>query len=506
LLSPQKEQQGHARIMPDLKDLQLTLDAGVPVLVIESWEETRVLELVRRIGFKRGVPVWAWTASDGLRRLEMESAPQRRDLAAAVDALRHVRGLDEPGVFVFCDLHPFMDEAVIVRLLKDIALSHERVAHTVILLSHALALPPELQRLSARFRLHLPGESQLQAIVREEAQAWSRRNAGTRVRTDTKTLDTLVRNLRGMTYADARRLARGAIFDDGAITDSDVPAVNRAKYELLASGGVLSFEYETADFTRVAGLATLKKWLADRQAFFLDGKSAGLDAPRGILLTGVQGAGKSLAARAVAGNWGLPLLRFDFGALYNKFHGETERNLRESLAVAETVSPCVLWMDEIEKGLAVGDNDGGTSRRVLATLLTWMAERKAPVFVVATANDMSRLPAELVRKGRFDEIFFVDLPAEAIRGEMFRLHIARRRLEPDHFDLARLAAASDGFTGAEIEQAVVSAFYGAQARQEPLTTTHVAQALAQTRPLSVTMAEQVSALRDWASDRAVRAD
>lgn len=492
--------------MPDLKDLQLTLDAGVPLVVIESWEESRVLDLVRRIGFKRGVPVWSWTASEGLRRLEMESSPLRPDLQAASDALKYVRGLDEPGVFVFCDLHPFLDEAVIVRQIKDIALAQRRVAHTVILLSHALDLPPELQRLSARFRLHLPGDTQLHAIVREEAQDWSRRNAGQRVRTDPQTLETLVRNLRGMTYGDARRLARSAIFDDGAITESDVPGVNRAKYELLASGGVLAFEYETADFSRVAGLEFLKKWLAERKDFFLDHKNSPLDPPRGILLTGVQGAGKSLAARAVAGSWGLPLLRFDFGALYNKFHGETERNLRESLAVAETVSPCVLWMDEIEKGVAVGDNDGGTSRRVLATLLTWMAERKAPVFVVATANDISRLPAELVRKGRFDELFFVDLPREPVRAEMFRLHLARRRQTPEHFDLARLAAASDGFTGAEIEQAVVAALYGAQARQEPLTTTHIVQALEQTRPLSVTMAEQVSALRAWAMERAVSAD
>jgi hypothetical protein len=492
--------------MPDLKDLQITLDAGVPVIVIESQEESRVLDLVRRMGFARGIPVWGWTVSDGLRRLEIEPVANRREHTEAADALRQVRQQPEPGVFVFCDLHPFLDEPLIVRLLKDIALAHAKVAHTLVLVSHALSLPPELQRLSARFRLSLPGDAQLQAIVREEAQAWSRRNAGMRVRTDATTLDALVRNLRGMTSADARRLARGAIVDDGAITESDVPAVNRAKYELLARGGVLSFEYETADFSRVAGLQALKDWLNQRQAFFHGGKAGELDAPRGILLTGVQGAGKSLAARAVAGQWNLPLLRFDFGALYNKFHGETERNLRESLAVAETVSPCVLWMDEIEKGLAVGDHDGGTSRRVLATLLTWMSERKAAVFVVATSNDISRLPAELVRKGRFDEVFFVDLPREDIRAAMFRLHLARRAQDAALFDVVRLAQASDGFTGAEIEQAVVSALYGANARQEPLTTTHLLQALAQTRPLSVTMAEQVSALRDWAGGRAVLAD
>lgn len=494
--------------MPDLKDLQLTIDSGVPLIVIESPEEDRVLDVVRRIGFKRAVPVWSWTLSDGLRRLELESGPVRRDLAEAAAALRHIRDQDSAGIFVFCDLHPFLRaEPVIVRLLKDIALNHARVPHTVILASHALDLPAELQRHAARFRLRLPTEEDLHGIIREEAQAWAQQNAGRRVKTDHNTLATLVRNLRGMTFADARRLARGAIVDDGAISESDVPAVNRAKYELLAEGGVLSFEYDTADFGRVAGLDRLKGWLAQRQAFFLaGGASAKIDAPRGILITGVQGAGKSLAARAVAGSWSLPLLRFDFGALYNKFHGETERNLRESLKVAETVAPCVLWMDEIEKGIAHGDSDGGTSRRVLGTLLTWMAERKAPVFVVATANDISRLPPELVRKGRFDEIFFVDLPAAPVRQEMFRMHLARRSQVAEHFDLPRLATAADGYTGAEIEQAVVAALYSALARQEPLTTTHVLQAVTGTRPLSVTMAESIAALRAWARERAVSAD
>lgn len=492
--------------MPDLKDLALTIATGAPVVVIESWEETRVLDMVRRLGFRRGVPVWGWTLTDGLRRLELEDAPVRGNLKDPDAALAHVRGLDEPGIFVFCDLHPHLREPATVRLLKDIALAHEKHHRTLILLSHALELPAELQRLSARFRLTLPSDEQLHAIVREEAARWARENGGKRVRTDPETLDALVRNLRGLTAADARRLARGAIVDDGAISDSDVPQLNRTRFELLSRGGVLSYEYDTADFGAVAGLVNLKDWLALRQAVFLGGKQPGMDPPRGILLTGVQGGGKSLAARAVAGTWRLPLLRFDFGALYNKFHGETERNLREALATAESLAPCVLWMDEIEKGVAQGDHDGGTSRRVLGALLTWLAERKVPVFLVATANDITRLPAELVRKGRFDEIFFVDLPGEDARREVFRIHLARRGQVPEHFDLARLAQASGGHTGAEIEQVVVSALYAAVACREPLTTTHLVRALENTRPLSVTMAEQVGTLRAWAQQRAVGAD
>jgi SpoVK/Ycf46/Vps4 family AAA+-type ATPase len=254
----------------------------------------------------------------------------------------------------------------------------------------------------------------------------------------------------------------------------------------------------------VGGLGQLKRWLADRQSAFIDAK--GTDSPKGILLVGVQGGGKSLAARAVAGLWGLPLMRLDFASLYNKFFGETERNLREALQLAEQMSPCVLWMDEIEKGLATGDNDGGVSQRVLGTLLTWMAERKAPVFLVATANQISHLPPELIRKGRFDEMFFVDLPSLEVRGDIFRIHLARRELDPASFDLPALAQASAGFSGAEIEQAVVSALYAAQARQMAVEQTLLMHELQVTAPLSVVMAEELEELRAWAKDRAVMAD
>ncbi|HRC39413.1 MAG TPA: AAA family ATPase, partial [Rubrivivax sp.] len=216
---------------------------------------------------------------------------------------------------------------------------------------------------------------------------------------------------------------------------------------------------------------------------------------------------KSLAAKSIAGAWGLPLLRLDFAALYNKFHGETERNLRAALQSAEAMAPCVLWFDEIEKGLATdgGDSDGGVSRRILGTLLTWMAERKSRVFMVATANDISRMPPELLRKGRFDEIFFVDLPSAAARADIFRIHLARRRLDAARFDLAALAEAAEGFSGAEIEQAVVSALYEALGENQPLTAQHVIDELGRTRPLSVVMAEQVEDLRAWAADRTVMA-
>ncbi|MEJ2435950.1 MAG: AAA family ATPase, partial [Pseudolabrys sp.] len=242
-----------------------------------------------------------------------------------------------------------------------------------------------------------------------------------------------------------RRLARKAIYDDGAITDSDLPEVMKAKYELIGGDGLLTFEYDTQRFADVGGMANAKRWLSLRRAAF-HGEAAppGLEPPRGLMLLGVQGCGKSLLAKAVAGIFAVPLLRLDFGALYDRFYGESEKNLREALRSAEVMSPCVLWADEVEKGIAADTSDGGTSRRVLGTLLTWMAERSAPVFMVATANDISRLPPELIRKGRFDEIFFVDLPDASVRTEILRIHLRKRGLAPGEFDLPALARASEG--------------------------------------------------------------
>ena len=281
----------------------------------------------------------------------------------------------------------------------------------------------------------------------------------------------------------------------------------QAKYELLNRGGALQFEYDTAKFSDVGGLSKLKTWLTQRKtAFRREQSAAHLDPPKGILLIGIQGCGKSLAAKATAGIFGTPLLRLDFGALYDKYHGETERKLRESLKTADVMSPCVLWIDEIEKGIAGRGGETGTTQRVLGTFLTWMAEKETPVFVVATANDISALPPELVRKGRFDEIFFVDLPGLRVRASILAIHLTNRDQSLGDFDIEGLAKSMDGFSGAEIEQAVVSGLYAAHALGESLGTKHILREIEQTKPLSVVMAERVAALRDWAEGRTVPCD
>jgi len=490
----------------DIHDLGLVLDSKVKLVLIESWDERRVLETLTGLAVRRGLSLFTWSITDGLQRAGFtgeafaESNSQEPEAA-----LRLIKADPQASLYVMCDLHPFLaDNPKLVRLLKEVAMADAAHAPTLVLVSHACKLPPEVQRYAARFNLALPSEDELLAIVREEAARWSERNRNRRVRTDNRTLQQVVKNLRGMSHAEARLLARNLICDDGAITQEDLPELNKAKFGLLDLDGVLSYEHDTARFADVGGLANLKRWLGERQCMFFAGE--GVDIPKGMLLVGVQGSGKSLAAKAVAGLWGLPLLRLDFGCLYNKFFGETERNLREALALAEQMSPCVLWVDEIEKGLASGDQDGGVSQRVLGTLLTWMAERKSSVFMVATANVIDRLPPELVRKGRFDELFFVDLPEPEIRAEIFRIHLQRRELEPSAFDLAQLAAASDGFSGAEIEQVVVSALYAAQAQQQSVDNGTLLRGIQATSPLSVIMAERLAELRAWARGRTVSAN
>jgi SpoVK/Ycf46/Vps4 family AAA+-type ATPase len=403
------------------------------------------------------------------------------------------------------DFHPYLDDPAHVRMIKEIAMGYGEAPHTLVFISHACDLPAELKSLSARFDLALPSRTALEQWIREEAKNWASGQSGKKVKTDNLTLDHLLKQLGGLTESDARRLIRNAIHDDGAITESDLPGVLRAKYKLLDQGGALSFELDTAQFAEVGGLNALKRWLTQRQRAFLEPDPT-LDAPKGILLVGVQGGGKSLAAKAVAGLWQLPLLRLDFGTLYNKFFGETERNLRSSLRTAEAMAPCVLWIDEIEKAIASGDYDSGTSKRVLGSLLTWLAERDKPVFLVATANRIDNLPPELIRKGRMDEIFFVDLPDEATRAQIFDIHLRKRGQQAHAFDQLQLARQSEGFSGAEIEQAVVAALYLAREQNAVLDNEHLLTELAQTRPLSVVMAERLRELRDWARNRTVSAN
>ncbi len=423
--------------MDDLHDLELLLQSRVPLIIIETRDENRVLQLFTRLAIRLGLPVMSWTATTGLQRIDFDAVPQRH-ASEPQQALGQIKATGAPGIYLLLDFHPYLEDPYNIRLLKEIALDYRNLKHTLVLVSHQLDVPQELVSLCARFALSLPDNQAIEAMIRAEADHWSTTHRGKKVRTDRNTLDLIVSRLRGLTSVDARRIIRTLIYDDGAINSDDQARLTRARYRLLETNGALSCEFETADFAEVGGLENLKRWIQLRRSAFLEPDEQ-VEMPRGILLTGVQGGGKSLAARAVAGLWQLPLLRLDFGTLYNKFFGETERNLRAALQAAEAMAPCVLWIDEIEKAIASGESDNGTSRRLLGNLLTWMSERSTPVFIVATANVIEHLPPELIRKGRLDEIFFVDLPDAATRAEIFAIHLRKRALKPVDFDLTKLA-------------------------------------------------------------------
>jgi len=492
--------------MSDKHDLELLISGHAPVISIETHEERRVLGIITQSATQLYTPLFKWTVTEGLQRLDINLDPQKH-VADPQDVLRHIKSSELQGLYVLLDFNPYLSDPVNTRLLKEIAMFFDGNKGKLILISHKLKLPESLSRLSVNFQLSLPDTATLEKLIKQEAKTWQQQN-NSKVRTDRETLQRLMQNLSGLSFNDAKRLIRNAIVDDGAITESDLPEVMQAKYKLLNQDEVLAFEYDTAHFSDVGGMKKLKAWLMQRQPAFQNDKDhpAELDRPKGILLLGVQGCGKSLAAKAVAGIWDAPLLRLDFGQLYNKYVGETERNLRQALSTAEAMSPCVLWIDELEKGIASGNDDQGTSKRILATLLTWMAENKHSVFIVATANQIHSLPPELIRKGRLDEIFFVDLPDQEGRESIFKIHLDKRNIPLNDLNLADIAASAEGFSGSEIEQAVVSVMYASHTEKSAINTQMLKDEISQTRPLSVIMAEQISELRHWAKQRTIPVD
>jgi len=488
--------------MNDLHDLAILIKSQIPIVIIETREEKRLLQLLTQLAIKTTQPLFAWSVTDGLGRADYDRGKMTGTIDPQ-DVLRHIRSTPQTGMYVLLDFHPYLSEPMHVRLLKEIAMRHEETPRNIILVSHALDTPAELTHLSAHFQMSLPDGNMINNMIREEAAYWKKQHPGRSIRADRQALNLISTHLQGLTARQARSIIRNAINDDGAITEADLPAVIAAKNQLMNRDNLISFEYQVARFSEVAGLHNLKKWVEKRKSAFSSHNTK--DFPKGILLLGIQGGGKSLAAKAVAAFFDVALLRLDFAMLYNKFIGESEKNLRTALQTAEMMSPCVLWIDEIEKSLSQGGNDDGVSRRILGTLLTWMAENKGRVFIVATSNDIEQLPPELMRKGRIDEIFFVDLPDEEVRREIFRIHLEKRHFSAADFDLDSLANLSHGFSGAEIEQVVVSATYSDVADKNTISTQTLINEIESTRPLSVIMAEQIDYLREWAKDRTVPA-
>jgi len=503
--------------MIDSHDLGLLIESNIPLIVIESYEENLILEMISSLAFKLNLPCFSWTITEGLimsNRLKLEMNERRtrtgvnfKDYSKEPDKiLNGIKNSYKQGIHVLCDFHPYLvNEPRRVRMIKDIALRYKYLLQTVIFISHEFPIPPEIKHFTTRLEIALPTRDQLVNIIKDESHRWSQRNKGEKIKSDPKTFNQFVNNLQGITFTEAKRLIRRAI-NDGSISKSDVPELNKAKFKLMDMEGILAYEYNIPSFKDVGGLNNLKKWLKKRSIAFNSDNKKNIDSPKGILLLGIQGSGKSLAAKAVAAELNLPLLRLDFGTLYNKYFGETEKNLRDSLKLAEIMSPCVLWMDEIEKGIGPDDSDQGVSKRLLSSLLTWMSERNTPVFIVATANDIRKLPPELIRKGRMDEIFFVDLPDHNIRQKIFAIHMKKRKINPGKHNLLALSENTEGFSGAEIEQTIVSALYSNNGNKEFVTTDNILSEIQNTVPLSTIMDDDINQLRAWARTRTVPAN
>jgi AAA+ superfamily predicted ATPase len=494
--------------MESMHDIEVLISSGHRLIVLETEREGCFIDGFRRLAKRSNRAFFQWTVTHGLLRLAdgYDTQVINKDIN---QLFAQIQSTQASGVYILVDFHHQLVEPVAIRHIKDVLIHSPQ--HSLILLSQKLDLPEELKTLATHFVLPLPTIEQLHQLVTELADQWLKERRIQLKLSDKDIIDRLVKSLCGLSYIDAKRIAHHTIYNDGIIDQMDIAEVAKRKFDLLNNNNVLSLELDYEELTAIAGFNRFKQWLELRRKVFLgDLDMPGEDTPKGILLLGVQGCGKSLAAKAVAGSWQLPLLHLDFGTLYNRFYGQTEENLRTALVAAEKMQPCVLWIDEIEKGISAVSASDDVSKRLLGTFLTWLAEKNSSVFVVATANDVQALPPELMRKGRFDEVFFVDLPDSGAREKILRLHLQRRGLDEAALDIPVLVEQTEGFSGAEIEQLVVSAMYQIY-NTEPvdrrsIDTAQLSALISNTRPLSVLMGERVHALRSWAAGRAVPVD
>ncbi|MBX3301326.1 MAG: AAA family ATPase [Nitrospira sp.] len=508
-------------------DLRTLIRSSHPLVIIETVEEERVLALLQSVTAQERMPLFEWSVTRGLTRAD-DTPTLSRMTATPLAVLQHVHGLTVEAVFWLKDLGPHLQDPTVCRQLREVAAAYGRSRATCVLTGQPITLPLDLDTLAVRLDLKLPDREELRSMLRGLLQSLgSRTLAGPRSTTVVRSIlrsiddakptdngptpqdvDAILRALRGLTLHQARQVITHCIVERGTLSAEDVQTILKRKVQAIKDGGLLEYYPLEDNRFELGGFTKLKSWLERAQVGFTDeAKSLNLTPPRGIMLVGVPGCGKSLAAKAIAREWQLPLLKLDAGRLFDKFVGESEKNFRKAIEMAESLSPIVLWIDEIEKAMVAGGGSGnadaGLSRRLFGAFLTWLQEKKQDVFVVATANDLSSLPPELLRKGRFDEIFFVDLPDDAEREAIWKIHLSIRKQDSAQFDLGKIVSTSDGFSGSEIEQAVVAGLYRALHRKTPLSTDLLIEELTQTVPLSLTRREDIDALRRTAEGRFV---
>jgi len=492
------------------ENLRLLIQAGNPIISLDTPDELRAMRMVRQVATEMGMPLVEWSITEGLVEILPSTHRKLVEPGKVLAALRYLKESADGGIYVYKDLEPHCKDPQVARLTRDLYYTPDSRAWTLFLID-AVGLPAEIRRLTVPFEVGWPDEDELRDLVRHTFCEAKRRSLGEiEAKLSNRELEHLTQMLRGLTTEEVIRIISGAIFDDNLLDASDLPRIMDAKRKRLGTLGCLEAIVADVAPEDIGGMKNLKRWLNQRRGgFSARAREYGLDPPRGILLLGVQGCGKSLCAKVVASAWRMPLLRMDPGVLYQKFIGESEARLREALIQAESMAPVVLWIDEIEKAFASASSvsaDGGLSQRMFGTLLSWMQDHRHPIFLIATANNIGEIPPELMRKGRFDEIIFVDLPGPEDRKMIFTIHLRKRHRDDRDFDLESLVAASDGFSGAEIEQAVVSGLYAAFSQNVECCTEHLLAAIHATHPLSVLMREHVEQLRAWAHGRCVLAD
>ena len=485
-------------------ELNILAQAPYPLIYLITPEEERAEQAIAKIAKDNAEykQVYVWTVTRGM--VEYGQPPQgtTHNTVSPEAAIEWTIRQKEGGIYIFKDLHAFIDGPVITRWLRDAIAAFKGSDKLIILMSPLQTVPVELEKEVVVLDYPLPNLTELDQVLSERLTK-SKTN-----RIDTETREKLLKAALGLTKDEAEKVYRKAQVKAGKLTESEVEIVLSEKKQLIRRNGILEYIEEDETIDSVGGLEELKRWLKQRSNAFTErARDYGLPQPKGMLILGVPGCGKSLIAKTTSRLWGLPLLRLDMGRVYDgSTVGRSEANLRSALKTAESISPVILFIDELDKAFAggggSGDSDGGTSGRIFGSFLTWMQEKKSPVFVMATANRVERLPGEFLRKGRFDEIFFVDLPNSAERKDIFNIHLGKRRSEINRFDLEQLTKVSDGFSGAEIEQAIIAAMYDAFAQDREFTQLDIIAAIKATLPLSRTMTEQVTALRDWAGQRA----
>ena len=489
----------HRTSVHDLKSLIVSYHS---LIAIETVEEERVRALLGEIGGDLRLPFFEWSLNSGFNRVHGAKIEQTEDPMAA---LRHIAGIENTdAIYLLKDLAPHLANANVARALRELTEKLMSTRSALVLCGDPVELPTDIEGVAVRFNLEMPDEEELRSVVRSVLDSVGQRQQ-VQVELTRDDAQQLVHALAGLTLNQARQTIAQAIVDDGRLTVADVATVVRCKGEIISRGGLLEFYPVEENRFELGGFAGLKAWLASaRLGFTREARAMNLAPPKGVLFVGVQGCGKSLAAKFIAREWQLPLLKLDAGRLYDKYVGGSEKNFRRATALAEAMAPVVLWIDEIEKAFAQStsaDADGGVSQRLFGAFLTWLQEKKDEVFVVGAANDLMRLPPELLRKGRFDEIFFVDLPGRDERANIFTIHLALRHQDPKQFDVGALADASSGFSGAEIEQAVIAALYRALQQKQGLTTAGIVESLRATVPLSVSRSEDLNQLRATSTGR-----